>query len=141
MKKPVLPEVEVQVTNYSDDSQKPRYGLLDISNIQNNKFDRFFVAEFNEQTKRQINTYAFINTIHDVTGSSPKAVTSNNAVYFTVDTQNELQSSRITHRKEVEGSPCKVYIHSKYSQSKGIIYIEEFDISNTEKFKCIFLFT
>ena len=70
-----------------------------------------------------------------MTGSPPKAVTGNSAVSFTVETQNADQGSKITQRKEVEGFPCEVYIHSRYSQSKGIIYIREFNITNTEEFK------
>ena len=115
--------------------QKPRCRPLNISKIQNKAFDRYFVVRFNEQTKCQINPYALINRIKDVAGSPPKAVTDNNAVSFTVETQNADQSSKITHLKEVEGFPCEVYIHSRYSQSKGILYIWEFDMTNTEKFK------
>ena len=114
---------------------KIRYKRLDTGNLQEAIFNKYYIVKFNEQSKRQVNPYAVINKIEELTGCPPKPVTGNNRVSFTVEVHSANQREKITKLQEVEGFPCEVEKHSKFYYSKRIIHIKEFDITNTEDFK------
>ena len=114
---------------------KIRYRPLDVDNLQEVPFNKYFIIKFSEQSKRQINPYAVINKIEEVTGNTPKSVTGNNRLSFTAVVRNADQSAKINNVTEVGGFSCEVQVHSKFCHSKGIIYIKGFEITDIEDFK------
>ena len=83
-------------------NQKPRYKPLDTQCFQEMPFHRYLVMKFNEQSKPQMNPYALINTIKENTGNVPKAVTGNNRISFTIETQNsDLQGIQYKRRRGI----------------------------------------
>ena len=113
---------------------KLRYRPLYVDNLQEVQLNKYFIIKFNEQSKRQINSYAVISK-KEATGNTPKSVTGNNRLSFTAVVRNADQSAKINSVTEVEGFSCEVQVHSKFCHSKGIIYIKEFDITDIEDFK------
>ena len=105
---------------------KIRYKCLDAGNLHEAIFNKYYIFKFNEQSRRQVNPYAVINKIEELTGSPPKDVTGNNRAYFSpLKSIVPINVKKITRLKEVEGFLCEVEIHSKFCYSKGIIYIKK----------------
>ena len=86
---------------------KIRYKRLDPDNLQKAILHKYYIVKFNEPSKCQVNPYAVINKIEELTGSSPKSVTGNNRISFTVEVHSANQSEKITRLQEVEGFTCK----------------------------------
>ena len=98
-------------------------------------FTKFFTVKFEEEHKRTVNPYAIRNEIVRITGMKPKRIHSFDKTSFTIEAQNKTQSPCLTQINIVEEKTCTTTPHMYYNQSKGIIYIQEYDVTDIVEFE------
>lgn len=70
-----------------------------------------------------------------MTGLAPKNITTMGRESFTVEVINDNQGKKLMTLKNIKGISCQISKHSQFNQSKGIIYIMEYDIDDIEEFR------
>ena len=112
-----------------------RYRPLDMSleNRYANK-RKYYMVTFNEEARRSVNPYVIIDKITQVTGHPPVRVTGNNRASVTIEI-NEGKDENICAIDKIDGISCKVLLVPKYNHTKGLIYVYEYDLEDTEEFK------
>ena len=98
----------------------------------NETFPRYHVMKFGEECKRSVNPYAVIERVAEVTGEKPTSVTGNNRTSLTIEVGSKQQARKLQDIESVEEFQCTVMLHPRFNYSRGIIYIHEFDVDNTE---------
>jgi hypothetical protein len=114
--------------------QKRKYVPITDDIPQLEHFKRFYEIKFDLQDKRCINPYTLKKEITKITGQTPKQITTSGADAFTVEIRDASQGKNIIKLKSVNGKECKCSTHQYLNNSKGIIYIHEFDIDDGSEF-------
>ena len=68
--------------------------------------------------------YAVMNQVRNITGKELKKITAATGNSFLLEVMSE-----------VAGRKCTVSLHELHNQSKGIIYVQEYDIEDVDEFK------
>lgn len=103
-------------------------GLLEYQ--QSEHFNRYFIVKLSGD-KRKLNPFLLEKEITSKLGGKPTdiAAAGKNAIMITVN--DKRQSKEIMTMKTVGGMDCEVSGHRTMNNSKGLIYIYEFDIEDT----------
>jgi hypothetical protein len=99
-------------------------------------YTRFFSITFEAGKKRLVTPYSIKNQITTVTGKPPKSITSNGRDSLTILVEDDMQSNKMKDITMIDDISCKTEKHPYFNQSKGIIYIREYDVDNIEEFRC-----
>ena len=83
---------------------KIRYKRLDTGNLQEAIFNKYYIVKFNEQTKRQVNPYAVINKIEELSGSQSQAIT---AYHSPLKSIVQIKVKKLQGYKKSRGSRAK----------------------------------
>ena len=70
-----------------------------------------------------------------MTGVKPKRIHTADKTCFTVEARNESQSAQLTKLCMIDGKACITTPHKYYNQAKGVIYIQEYDVTNIGEFE------
>ena len=99
------------------------------------QYTKFFNVTVNQEDTRRINSYALRNAIKVLTGATLQSITTSGKDSFDIKVRNEEQSKKVVSLQKIGDIKCKVDRHRYYNQTKGLIYIHEFNIENIETFK------
>lgn len=115
--------------------KRKRYRPIEEVDLQEQKYDKYYLMTFNRETLRSVNPYAVVAKIEEVTGERPKEVTGYNSTSMTVEVRSKSQAENMHRISKVEDFTCETTAHPKYNFTKALIYTYEFDIENLEEFK------
>ena len=76
-----------------------------------------------------------IEKVAEVTGEKPRSVAGNNRTSVIIEVCCKQQARKLQDIESVEEFQCTVMLHPRFNYRRGIIYIHEFDVDNTEEFK------
>lgn len=117
---------------------KPKRKFLPInyeSLLEPEHFDRYFTIQFeSEEHKKKTCPYKLREKIVEATGMQPRAISTSGRSAFTIETRNKEQSKRMTKIENINGIPCKTTLHKNFNHSKGLVYIYQYDLSETDDF-------
>ena len=97
-------------------------------------YKRFYNIKFSAENKRSINPFKLEISISQIIGSVPKSLTTSGRDSFSVEVQNDAQGEKLQNIKTIDNVPCQVQPNTFLNNSKGIIYVNEFNIDNIEEF-------
>ena len=72
------------------------------------------------------------------TGETLKAGTGDRKLPIITDVRSRTQSQKCINLTTVIRVQCEVKIHPKFNQSRGVIFLNEFDIDDLELFKTVY---
>ena len=82
----------------------------------------------NEELKRKLNPFAAFKELTNILQGSPENLTSLCRDKLLITVRNSQQSRLIHDVTSLCGTPCTVTAHKSMNQSKGLVFILEFDI-------------
>ena len=94
----------------------------------------FYQLSFPDNLKRSVNPFDVTGIIADVTKHRPKQLFSVNASSFIVELQDHTTASALQTITTIKDVPCTVSAYDPFNTSKGVIYIQEFDLSTEAAF-------
>ena len=65
----------------------------------------------------------------------PKRIHAADKTSFTIEAWNESQNAQLTKISMIDGNFCITTPHKYYNQAKGVIYIQEYDVTNISEFE------
>ena len=83
----------------------------------------------NKELKRKINPFAAYKELTNILQGSPENLTSFGRDKLLITVRNSHQSRLIHDVTSLCGMPYTVTAHKSMNQSKGLVFIDEFDIS------------
>ena len=113
--------------------RKTRYTALDLSRIKSTSFTKYHVIQMeNEELERKLNPFAAYKELSNILHGSPENLTSFGRDKLLISVRNSQQSRLIHDVTSLYGTPCTVTAHKSMNQSKGLVFIREFDVSADE---------
>jgi len=109
-----------------------KYVPMDMSQYRQSNFNKYFVVNFESDSKRRINPFKAFKEIEMATGGKLTDMTSMNRTALLVTVSTKQQGDQLMKLKKVDGKECTVEAHKTMNTSKGLIYITEFDINEEE---------
>ena len=113
--------------------QNPTENNLTRALSTRNGFVRYFTINFGEVDRREINPYDVDNEITKFTGEKPRAITGERKNTLTIQCRSKAQAEKIVKITKISNTECKIFPHAKFNQSKGLIFLKEFDIEDVEE--------
>ena len=104
------------------------------TNLDIYDYIKYFIVSF-EENRYSVNPYAVIAEVAKMTGLKPLSVTGQNRTSFVVELRNRMQAGRVVKMTHVQSKECNVTPHPSSNQSRGLIYIHEFDVSDFDDFQ------
>ena len=98
-----------------------------------NGFVRYFTINLGEVDRREVNPYDIYNEITKFTGEKPRAVTGERWNTLSIQCRSKTQAEKIVKIKNVSNTDCNIFPHAKFNQSKGLIFLNEFDIEDVKE--------
>ena len=98
---------------------------------------RFSTIKCNQEDKRKINPYSLRNEITTLAGNPPKRLATSGRPSFVVEVRSREQGNKITQLNNVNDIKCKCEKQLYLNQSKGLIYVYEYDITDVIKFTLV----
>ena len=98
-----------------------------------NNFQRFFAVDFDRTL--QVNPHDLINSFEELIEEPPITIVNNGKTAFTVKCASKTRANKISSPNNVGNLPCKTSLHSRFSTSKGLIFLTEFDIDDLKQFR------
>ena len=99
-------------------------------------YAKYFSLEFkSETTKRDMCPYRRKADISEQMGGKPKTITSKGSSAVLVEVASVQQSRRIREVKTVLERECEVREHALYNGRKGLVYINNNDLTDMESFR------
>jgi len=92
-------------------------------------FTRFYTINFESKKKQSVNPYDIKTGIKLITGAYPKRISSEQRDSYTIEVVSKEQGDKLLLLREIANEKCEVKKHLFYNYSKGIVYIEEYDVS------------
>lgn len=114
---------------------KQKYKKTYRTELMESLTNKFLIATFNDEMKRKVNIFTFIKDIKNLTGQEPKRIFSSGKNALTIEVTDEKQAAEIVKIKSAEGIACTIKEHPSFNNSVGIIYVNDFDISDLDEFK------
>ena len=115
-------------------NKKRNYIPFDDSIMTPDAVARFYTIRFNLENKRKTNPYALRNEIAEITGSPPKRLTTSEPELFAVEVRSAEQGNKVLNLNSIKNLKCECEKHPYLNQSKGLIYVYEYDIDDLNKF-------
>jgi len=109
-----------------------KYVPMDMSQYRQSSFEKYFVVNFANETKRRINPFKAFKEIEMAIGGKLADMTSMNRTALLVTVSTKQQGDELLKLKRVDGKECTVEAHKTMNTSKGLVYITEFDINEDE---------
>ena len=81
-----------------------------------------------------LNPFDLRNDTVRITGIKQKHIQSSDKTSFTIEIQNKSKCSRLTKLDIVEGISCVTGPHKYYNKCKGMVYVQENDITDIPQF-------
>ena len=105
-----------RITGIVQRSKKNLKKTIDLSSASTtaNKFQRFFTVHFDPTPTLQVNQYALINSIEELTGEPPTLIVTNGKTAFTVKYASENQANKLSSLNKAGNLPCKTSLYSLY---------------------------
>ena len=112
------------------------FNLININQCigEQDQFTKFYTVKL-EECKQTINPYSLRNEIVKITGVKPKRIHTADKTSFTIEAWNESQSAQLTKISMIDGKFFITTPHKYYNQAKGVIYIQEYDVTNIGEFE------
>ena len=90
----------------------------------------------NENTKRKIHPFTLEKCITiELCGKKPTKIRSKNETTFTVEINSSAHGILLQHLKKINNHEVTVTANNMLSQSKGIVYINDYDLTEFDKYK------
>ena len=86
----------------------------------------------NEKLERKLNPFAAYKELTNILQGSPENLTSFGSDKLLITVRNNQHRRLIHDVTSLCGTPCTVTAHKSMNQSKGLVFIREFDISADE---------
>ena len=128
-----LIEAETRKSARSKKTPEKSYGQGMNQYMQRDR-NAYYNVRFAAPTGKAINPFDIVEAIKVTTGSAPKRLVRNRDNTFTVKIESE-DGEQIVSINNINGMRCAVEAHPQYNQSKGIIYIREFDLEGMQDFE------
>ena len=98
-------------------------------------FKRFYTVRFEDIDRRDVNPYEILEEINKITGENAVSLTGSNKSSLTLQVKSTTQANKCLEISSLMQNPCTITPHNKFNQSKGLIFVKEFDIEDVEEFK------
>ena len=95
---------------------------------------RYYTVSVKPESKRKINPYTLRKTIAIWIGDTLESIATSGREAFMLKIRTLEESQRIEKMNKVVNIECKGEKHKLYNQSRGLIYIYEFDLDNIQEF-------
>jgi len=117
-------------------NKKTKYVPFQFAEVPNDEiFPQHITAKFaTVEEKTQICPYMMREEIENNTKSSPLSIVTANNYSFIIKCRTPGQARMLLKTTEICGRSCNMQIHSHYNFTKGLIFIHEYDFSDTETF-------
>ena len=102
--------------------------------FHNNTAHRYYQIIFKDDLKRTINPFLLEKLIKENTGVQPQNISSLSRSTFLIDMGNYDDVDKMTSIDAVDDVPCKTSPYDLFNNSKGIIYVQDWDLSNASIF-------
>ena len=99
------------------------------------KFTRYLEIDFGSVNRGEFNPYRIMKEIKEITGQKPKELTGSSKTKITLQTRTAEQTLKCLEISSLAGKICKITPHWKFNTSKGLIFLKQFEIEDTEEFK------
>lgn len=100
-----------------------------------NNFTRFYSIQFPPKSKRKLNPFYVQSTIRTAIGAVPKCISSDSRDSFTIEVSSAEQGDKLQQITSIGTHTCTVIKHKYFNQSRGLIYIREYDLDEIDDFK------
>lgn len=115
--------------------QKRKYSPLDLSTVPAAKLHaRFYTLKVEPGRKGSVNPYVLRDTVASTTSLRPKSIAASGRDSYTVEVHNDLQGHLLLSLTVVDGVPCTVSPATHLNRSRGIIYVDEYNIDDLDDF-------
>ena len=95
---------------------------------ENKRF--FYHAEFeNEEAKRKVNPYSLRKRLHEESGLLIKNLTTDSDSGFSFEVVTQEEAEMFEKVTQINKQICNIRIHRFLNQSKGNIYIQQFEFA------------
>ena len=88
-------------------------------------YPRFFIANFEEISSRQIKPYNLIVAVREHTGEQSVSVTNTGKASFTVKCKSPAQTENFQSMNQVQSIYCKTSLHPRSNTSTGLIFLTD----------------
>jgi len=116
--------------------RKTKFIPLDLQMVPNPEhFAKYIVLKFESiETKCSLCPYELKEKLNNSIGVTPKTISTMNNYAFLIECTNKLQAEKLLNVKEICGIACQTFKHKTFNHSKGLVYINEYDLSEPEDF-------
>ena len=120
----------------SQDKRKSRtnYVPLNLDQIYNEPFTRFYVMKVPIAARRSINPFAIADKITQKIGAKPRQVTGYNSSSFTIEVNNKEQAEKLGHSLQIDDKTYDISPHPFFNKTRGLIYVEDVKINDKDEF-------
>ena len=128
---------ESETASTSKSHPKPTNPIIYTpSNIpcEKNQYNRFFRVSFGDLKRRTVNPYSVLNCIAEKTGQKPLFL-HGDGKFLTLKVKNKEQADKVIQISKINEVNCTITPHPVFNTSKGLIFLQEFDVDNLEDFE------
>ena len=135
-KEPDTKQKQIETSKITSEKIKKKKIYIPFNDklLVSNTFTRFYNIRFPVEDKRKINPYSLRNEITQLTGCPPKQLSTSGPDSFVVEVLSAEQGNKIIELNHVKNIECKCEKHRYLNQSKGLIYLYEYDIDDLTEF-------
>lgn len=90
--------------------------------------------KFTAETRDTICPYQIRNDILSNSGTNPLSITASGISNFIIKARNKMQSDYIKTITSINNTNCNTEVHTQLNNTKGLIYISEYDLNDIEGF-------
>jgi hypothetical protein len=126
---------KASIPTTNKNKKRRTYAPFDHHSNPLQSYTRFFSITFETGIKRKVNPYAVKNQIITTTGKPPVKISSNGRDSLTILVEDALQGNKMADICTIGNIPCKTEKHQYLNNSKGIIYIQEYDVDDIDEFR------
>ena len=114
---------------------KIKYVPVDLTNTEPPiPYPRFYTIKLPAEQKRSINPYRLNELIQDGTGCVAKSITTSGRENLNIEVTDDQQGLWLKITCSIDDIPCQINETTHLNRSRGIIYINEFNVENMEEF-------
>ena len=111
------------------------YVPLNLSQIEYNDFNRYYLLKIIPSLKRKLNPYEIVSVINTKTGKKPKQLTGYNALSYTIEVCDNDQGKALGKSLRIDGNELEVCSHPFFNKTRGLIYVEDVKIDDIGDFQ------
>ena len=127
--------VLAETSSHRSHKLKTKYVPLLEKNPTVVEFTKYFSIEFNHESIRDVNPYDVRAAVMKLLGVDSLNISGGSGSAFTVQVNHKVQGVKLRELTQVKTSVCRVAEHRFLNFCRFIIYIQDYDIDDMEKFK------